>query len=509
MTLKSAGQLEQAAAAYREALRLKPDYAEAHNNLGIALGAQGEIESAIEAYQHALSIKPDLVGAYNNLGNAFKNTGQHDEAIAAYREALRLQPNYAEAHSNLLFELHYQQAGDAKTIHQESLIWNQRHAGPLKKFIQLHTNSRDPQRRLKIGYVSADFRKHVVGWNLLPLLEQHDRKHFEIICYSNVVRTDAMTESIRNTCAMWRNIAGVADQQAAQMIRDDQIDILIDLALHTSLNRLLLFALKPAPIQMTYLGYPGSTGLDTIDYRLSDPHLDPPETDLSVYSEETIHLPETYWCYQPGGSTPLIAPPPVKAAGYITFGCLNNFAKVSPMALELWSQILQATAHARLIIHSHPGTHRNKIREHFGKNAITMDRIEFTEHQAWLDYLNTYSRIDIGLDPIPYNGGITSCDSLWMGVPVVSLAGRTAVGRAGKSILSNIDLQELVANTPEEYVGIAVKLAGDLPRLTELRHTLRERMQTSPLMDARRFTRNMEVIYRDIWRKWCGGAASR
>jgi len=246
--------------------------------------------------------------------------------------------------------------------------------------------------------------------------------------------------------------------------------------------------------------------LETIDYRLSDPYLDPPQTDLSVYSEQTVRLPETYWCYQPGGPVSESAPLPALSTGFITFGCLNIFAKVSPAILELWSQILQAIPKSRLLIHSNHGTHLNKVRELFGQKGISADRIEFIGRQPWPNYINTYNRIDISLDPLPYNGGITTCDSLFMGVPVVSLSGQTAVGRAGKSILSNIGLPELVAQKPEEYVEIAVELANDLPRLAKLRRTLRQRMESSPLMDAKRFARNVEAAYRDMWRKWCNSS---
>ncbi|HMD55024.1 MAG TPA: hypothetical protein VKJ65_10795, partial [Phycisphaerae bacterium] len=408
--------------------------------------------------------------------------------------------------SSFLYTLHFHPAYSTKAICHELVNWRQRHASPLKKFIRPHTNDRDPERRLKIGYVSPDFYAHVVGWNLLPLFQQHNHEQWEIFAYSAVVRPDEWTRKIRSCCDVWRDIAGIDDQKATQMIRDDKIDILIDLALHTAGNRLLIFAQKPAPVQVTWLGYPGSTGLETIDYRLSDPYLDPPQTDLSVYSEQTVRLPETYWCYQPGGPVSESAPLPALSTGFITFGCLNIFAKVSPAILELWSQILQAIPKSRLLIHSNHGTHLNKVRELFGQKGISADRIEFIGRQPWPNYINTYNRIDISLDPLPYNGGITTCDSLFMGVPVVSLSGQTAVGRAGKSILSNIGLPELVAQKPEEYVEIAVELANDLPRLAKLRRTLRQRMESSPLMDAKRFARNVEAAYRDMWRKWCNSS---
>jgi predicted O-linked N-acetylglucosamine transferase (SPINDLY family) len=251
--------------------------------------------------------------------------------------------------------------------------------------------------------------------------------------------------------------------------------------------------------------------MDAMDYRLSDPYLDPSESDLSLYSERTIRLPETYWCYRSTGPTPDPSPPPVATAGYLTFGCLNNFAKVSPPALDLWAEILQGVPRSRLIVHAHPGTHLDAVRERFAGKGVSPDRLEFyLERGNWPKYLQAYGRIDVALDPFPWGGGVTTCDALWMGVPVVSLVGRTAVGRGGASILANVGVPELVARTPQQYVQIATDLARDLPRLAELRRTLRGRMQASPLMDGPRFARNVEAAYRQMWRNWCatGGNSS-
>jgi len=504
--LQAQGLFDQAIANYRAALKLRPGFAVAWNNLGNALNAQGYLQESAEAYRNALSIQPDWAEIQNNLGNTLKDQGDLDAAIVAFRKAVALKPELVQPHNNLVWALHYHPDCDAQAIHQEQLHWNAVHAAPLKKFLQPHANDPDPKRRLKIGYVSSDFRAHVVGWNLLPLLQEHDHSQFEIFCYSSVAKIDSITERIRSLADGWRNIIGVSDQQAAQMIRDDKIDILVDLAVHSAYNRLLLFAHKPAPIQITWLGYPGSTGMDVIDYRVSDPYLDPPETDLSVYTEQTVRLPHTYWCYQPGGKAPDITLSSPAATRFITFGCLNKFAKVSQPALNSWIQILQAVLNSHLILHCNMGSHREQIIERFTRTGILADRIKLVGLQPLQEYFNAYNRIDIALDPFPYGGGITSCDALYMGVPLVSLAGKTAVSRAGKSILSNVGLPELIAKTPEEYIQIAVKLAGDLPRLAELRKTLRQRMENSSLMDAKSFARDIESAYRDMWQKWCGDA---
>jgi protein O-GlcNAc transferase len=503
------GLYEEAIEDYRTALKFNPDYPEAHNNLGVALFSLKRFDEAIGASREALRLKPDYADAYINLGSAYKSMGRIEEAITAMRTAMRLRPDTPSHHSMLILTMHLRADADMRAIRTELKDWNQKYAEPLKKFILPHLNDKNSERRLKIGYLSTEFREHVVGWNLLPLLGEHDHKKFEIFCYASVTRPDESTERIRSLIDVWRNIAGINDRQAAGMIRDDKIDILVDLTLHTPGNRLQIFAFKPAPVQVTWLGYAGSTGLDTIDYRFSDPYLDPPGTDLNIYSEQTVRLPETYWCYRPGGLAPDVGPAPVIAAKKITFGSMNNFVKVSDAAAELWMQILKAVPNSRLLIYAHTGPHRETTRERFVHAGILRERIEFISKQPWPDYMNTYKLIDIALDPFPYNGGITTCDSLLMGVPVISLSGPTAFGRSGTSLLTNVGLTELIAHSAEEYVQIATKLAGDLPRLAELRRTLRQRLKDSPLMDAKRFAQNIEAAYREMFRNWCAGAVNR
>jgi predicted O-linked N-acetylglucosamine transferase (SPINDLY family) len=290
----------------------------------------------------------------------------------------------------------------------------------------------------------------------------------------------------------------------AEQIREDCVDILVDLKLHTSDNRLLVFARKPAPVQVTWLGYPGSTGLSTIDYRLSDPYLDPPGMDESVYSERTIRLPNCFWCYDPldGRNVP-VGPLPAMETEVVTFGCLNYFGKINNGILDLWAKVLRQVEGSRLALLASPGSHRQHLLDRLTEQGIEPNRIEFKGPQPHVKYLERYHRIDIGLDSFPYNGHTTSLDSLWMGVPVVTLAGQTAVSRAGWSQLSNLGLTELAGSTPEQFVRIAVELANDLPRLKDLRSTLRPRMEASPLMDAPRFARNVEAAYRRMWRDWC------
>jgi protein O-GlcNAc transferase len=496
-----AGNLDEAITFLGRAIELKPDLAEAHNNLGNALKRRLQIDDALAAYRQAIRVAPGFATAHYNLGITLLQTGFLDEAIASYRQAASLDPRDPTIHSNLIMTLHYH-ADSAPALAEELRQWNERRAKPLEKLIKPHANSRKPDRRLRIGYVSPDFRDHVVARVMLPILRCHDRAQTEIYCYSNVSKPDADTEIIRRHADVWRDISRLGDSQAADLIRKDQIDILVDLALHTGGNRLLVFAQKPAPVQACYLAYCGSTGQPTVDYRFSDPYLDPPDSDTSVYAEQTIRLPQTYWCYQPSAPAPDPAPPPVLTTGHITFGCLCNFAKVLP-ALDTWARILQGVENSRLILHAPPGAHLDAVRQRFSTHGVVPDRLEFLPRMAWQQYIQIYHRIDIGLDPFPWNGGITTLDALWMGVAVVTLAGQTALERGGVSILSNLELTELIASTTERYVEIAIGLANDPGRLSQLRSTLRPRMSSSCLMDANRFTRDLEAAYRQMWRDWC------
>jgi predicted O-linked N-acetylglucosamine transferase (SPINDLY family) len=497
--------MHQAIAAHRKAIALKPDYAEAHSNLANALAATGDADGAIASLRKAISLQPNFADAHCNLGNVLRDTGQVAEAIKCFEQASALSP-FDGFDSNRVYCMHYHPGYDTPAICAELAKWNQKHAAPLAGLIQPYSNERNPDRRLRIGYVSSDFRQHVVGWNMLPLLSHHDRAQFEIFCYSSVAQPDAVTERLREHADVWRSWVGLDNQQAAEIVRRDQIDILVDLSLHTANNRLLLFARKPAPVQISYLGYCGSTGLPSIDYRFSDSSMDSPEF-AAQYAEKTFYLPGTYWCYQPGGEAPPPGALPALSKGHITFGCLNNFSKVSEPCLQLWRRILTAIPNSKLILHAEPGQHRQRAANQLLDHGASSGRMEFVTRQFFAGYMQTYQRMDIALDPFPYGGGITSCDALWMGVPVVSLEGQTAVGRGGKSILTNIGATELLAGTTDQYEQIAIGLANDLPRLAGLRAGLRNRMKSSPLMDGTSFAKEVQAAYRQMWRQWCGSPA--
>jgi predicted O-linked N-acetylglucosamine transferase (SPINDLY family) len=503
--LRDAGRLEEAAAALGRAVALDPASAAAHNNLGVALHEIGRLDEAIAAFGQAIHLRPDSAMAHDNLGNSLAATGQIDEAIAAHRRAIALDGDLAVAYDNLLFHLHHHPGYDARALLAEHRLWAGRLAAPLAAAIQPHGNDRRPNRKLRIGFVSPDFRDHPVGRQVLALFRHHDSAEAEFVGYSDVRRADEVTRGLEASCSCWRNIVGRDDADVAEQIRADGIDILVDLALHTAGNRLLVFARKPAPVQVTMLGLPSTSGLATIDYRLTDAYLDPPGATDAEYSERSIFLPGCFWVFPPpDDATALpVAALPASSNGYVTFGCLNQFAKVSRPAMELWVEILRAVPGSRLVLQSPPGRHLEGVREVFAQGGIPGGQLEFTMGAARAEHLRRFDRLDLALDPFPYNGHTSTLDALWMGVPVVTLAGGTAVGRGGVSILSNVGLPELIGSTPSEYVEIATRWATDMDRLARLRAELRSRLEASPLGDAQQYAADVDAAFRRIWQTWC------
>jgi protein O-GlcNAc transferase len=500
------GRLDEAITHARQAIALQSNHAKAHSNLGAALHDKGAFDEAVSACRQAIAIDPKLGGAYSNLGKCLKELGQVDEAIECFRKAVELSPGNPEIRSGFVYTLHFQTGCTADELRREHRRWQEVHAEPLKKNVRRHDAvKRDPDRGLRIGYVSSDFRQHPVGRFLRPILANHNHEHFHISCYSNSQNEDSVTEQLRSSSDSWRSIVGMSDDEAAELIREDRIDLLVDLNMHTAGNRLLVFARKPAPVQMTYLAYCSTTGLEAMDYRITDSLLDPPEENDSIYSERSVYLPGAYWCYTAAVEMQPSDEPPVVLSGTITFGCLNSFARVSNATLDAWGSIMAQAPASRLILHAPEGSARRHVQERLSVRGIDASRVTFVGRMTLEEYFTQYQQIDIALDPFPYVGGTTTCDALWMGVPVVSLAGKLAVSRSGLTLLSAIGLRELVANSVEEYVGIAVRLAGDKNHLMELRRTLRPRMESSPLMDAMRFTRGLENVYREVWRRYCAG----
>jgi len=501
--LQAKGEFEPAIDAYRRAAAARPDFPEVFFGWASALRCLGRLDETIATYRQAISLRPTYVEAMNNLAGALKDVGEVEQALKCYEQALAIRPNFAAAHSNRLFTMHFQPDADARTLFEAHRAWAQGHAGPPEGGLAGHRNDRSPDRRLRIGYVSGDFRSHPVGLALEPILEQHDRRQFEIAGFSNVPTPDALTQRIQSKVDQWHPIFGSSDAQVVELIRQQQIDVLVDLSLHMAHNRLLVFACKPAPVQVTYLGYPSTTGLSTIDYRLTDPYLDPPGIQCPYYSEQSIRLPKTYLCWRWSGQEEPVEPLPALRNGYVTFGSLNNFCKVTTQVLQCWGRLLSEVKDSRLILRCPAGGASARVQQILSQWGVGPQRVELTGRLAWDQYVSLCSRQDIGLDPFPYPGHTTSLDSLWMGVPLVTLGGSTAVSRGGVSILSNLGLPQLIAQNVEQYIDIAASLAADLPRLVELRAGLRRRIEQSPLMDAAGFTRDLEAAYRQMWRTWC------
>jgi len=494
--------MDEAVAAYEQAIRLDPQNATFHNDRAIALRERGSLDDALLGFRRAVELHPDYSDAQNNLAIVLRDQGLIEQAVAASRRAVELSPASAAFHSNLILFMHYDPRFDPHALLAECRNWGRRHGDPLRNEIAPHPNDRAPGRRLRIGYVSPDFRVHPVGRFMIPLFAVHDPTQFEVFAYAQVARDDEVTNRLRSLCPHWRHTVGLSDAQLAEQIREDRIDILVDLAAHSGCSRLPVFALKPAPVQATYLAYASTTGLEAIDYRITDAYLDPPGESDEFYSEKSVRI-ESYWCYQPCVENLLETDPPSAATGQITFGCLNNFCKVSPAAMRAWCQILQTVPRSRLLLHAYPGSHRERARQFLVEAAIDPDRLVFAEKLPLADYMRQYERIDICLDPYPYAGGTTTCDALWMGVPVITLAGKTGVSRGGVSILSNAGLPELIAANVQEYIRIAADLAADSDRTKSLRSTLRARLRSSPVMDAPRFARQIEAAFRQMWLNWC------
>ncbi len=505
LLLADEGKGDEAIALYHQAIRLAPSNAGVFNQIGIALSALRQYDAAFDCFQKALSISPDNYHAHFNIGNVLQGWGRIHEAIPHFREAIRLKSDFLLGHQCLLLALHCDSSAEPRDIYVEHLRFQKVFEQPLLSQHKPHTNKPDPSRKLKIGYVSPDFRTHPVGQYMLPLLANHDSQQFETYCYdARPALDDAVAAQLRACVHRWRGIQNLSDSQAAELIRKDQIDILVDLSLHMNNNRLLLFAHKPAPVAVTYLAYPSTSGLTSIDYRLTDSYLDPgEEPGERYYSEQSIALPCCYWCYRPPQDVPEIKALPALGEGFVNFGCLNNFAKVTPESLLLWARLLERVAGSRLLLLSWEGNHRKDVQSFFASRGIDPSRVRFASRLPQREYFALYHQIDIALDPIPYPGHTTSLDGLYMGVPSITLSGKTAVSRGGASILNHLELSELIAHSEEEYLTIAASLAGDLPRLAHLRQSLRQKMRESPIMNEKLFTASVEAAFRQMWRNWC------
>lgn len=500
--LREIGHSGEAIASFAQAIALRPNFPEAYNNLGSALKESGQLDAAVAACRQAITLRPNFPEAHGNLGNFLKDMGRLDEAIAAYRQAIALKPNFPGAQANLLYMLHFHPDYDNRALAVEHRRWYEQYALPLLE-AKVHENDRTPQRRLRIGYVSPDFYKQAQSFFVVPLFEHHDHEQFEIHAYASVMGPDEITRRLRRCTDQWHDVCGWTDANVAEKIRADRIDIVVDLTMHMGGSRILLLARQPAPVQVTWLAYPGSSGLPAIDYRVTDSSMEPPGIDTSYSAERLQRLPDSWCCYDPLFAAPECGPLPALAAGVVTFASLNNPCKHNEAVVRLWAKVLHRVSNSRLLLLCAEGSARERMLGLFSREGVPPERIAFVGAQPRNEYLRTYDQIDICLDPFPYNGHTTTCDALWMGVPVLTLPGNSPASRLGVSLLTAAGLAELVAESDEQFVELAAEKSRELETLAQLRAELRARMQVSPLMDAPRFARNIESSYRGFWREWC------
>jgi len=504
-TLRDLGRAEDSLQVYRQALEKDAENVETLVNLGNGLKETGRLEEALSSYEKALLLRPEMPEAHYNLGTVYQDQCRMEEAVDCFRKTLELKPDHTVAHSNLLMNLQYDTTVTPEELLLESRAWERLQLAGTKVMPPPSTNPA-PERRLRIGYVSGDLRRHPVGYFLDSVLASHNKQHFEVFCYANQSFGDGLTDRLRQNTDQWRAIFGWSDASVAELIREDSIDILIDLSGHTARNRLLVFGRKPAPVQATWAGYVGTTGLSAMDYLISDPRETPEGTD-HWYREAVVRLPDCYVCYSPPEYAPPVSPLPARKNGFITFGCFNNLAKINRPVMDLWICLLQEIPDARLVLVTKAlgdPTISARFRQVFADGGVA-ERIDFSGLVPHPELLARYGEMDIALDPFPYSGGLTTLESLWMGVPVITLGGDRFASRHSLSHLTAAGLPEFIVADQAAYLARAVSLAHDFSHLESIRTGLRERMRISPLCDAHRFTRNLEEAYRNMWRRWCDG----
>jgi protein O-GlcNAc transferase len=486
---------------FEEAAKLWPNSPKPRNNVGATLKEVGQIDEAIPHFEMALRIDPTFADGYCNIGSAYATIAEHQKAIDASREALRMKPDYAGVGSNLLMVLLSPTDISPQEVFDEHREWDRQQTVGLASELPPASLEIKPNRRIRIAYLSADFREHSVRYFIEPVLANHDRSQFEVICYATGRRRDEVSDRLAKLVDAWHSVSELTDRQLAGLIRSHGVDILVDLAGHTADNRLLAFARKPAPVQVTYLGYPTTTGMATMDYRLTDSICDPPGND-AFYTEKLVRLPNAFFVYGDDASRPFDPVLPADRNGVFTFGSFNAFTKMNDETFVAWANILREVPNSRLLLKAKPVENpstRRKLFGFFADRGIAAERLDvrswvtLPEHLALLS-----SGIDLMLDTFPYNGHTTSCQSLWMGVPMVTRSGDSFRSRVGKCMMRNLDLMEFVADSWDEYQRIAVATASDISRLRALRPTLRDRMIRSPLCDVVGFTRSLENAYQKM-----------
>ncbi|MCP4328326.1 MAG: tetratricopeptide repeat protein [Alphaproteobacteria bacterium] len=493
-------------AEYERILEREPAYIPALINLADLVAQEGQQQRSIEIYERALEVKPDLAAVHSNLGNIYKGMGRAEESLAHYRRAVEIDPAFSHGQSNLLFASHYVPAVEPLDLYQEHVQRGRIIAGGAE-VPAAPACDRTVDRPLRVGYLSPDFRTHPVGFFIEPILAHHDTKRVTTFAYHNSGSPDETTARLKNMVAEWRDVRPLGDAELVDLIRGDRIDILVELSGHTANNRLPAVAQRPAPVQVTYLGYPDTTGIPAVDYRLTDRWADPPGEADDLATETLVRLPDGFLCYQPPADLPDLVPPPARTVGHVTFASFNNIAKTHPLVIEAWARILDAVPESRLLLKSRAFENldiRTYFSEQFTGHGISLDRVALVGATATIfEHLALYNEVDIALDTFPYNGTTTTCEALVMGVPVITLAGRSHVGRVGVSLLSSRGVTDTIASDTNDYVARAIELAGNLDRLAQRRQTLRRDFMAAPASDPARFTRGLEAAYTAMWRQFC------
>eukprot|EP00743_Colponemidia_sp_Colp-15_P007545 GILK01008158.1.p1 GENE.GILK01008158.1~~GILK01008158.1.p1 ORF type:complete len:853 (-),score=154.38 GILK01008158.1:254-2812(-) len=504
---KDRDNLEKAVQCYQQALTINPNFSQTLNNLGVIYTIVGKMDDAYQYTRRAVDVNPQYAEAYNNLGVLQRDEGYVQEAIDSYDRCLAIDPDNKNAGQNKLLALNYLVGASCESVYAAHVAWGTRFARSRVPYSRWR-GSMEPNRVLRVGYVSPDWFTHSVSYFVEALLKNHDRSEFQIICYSNVVKEDRKTQRFKNMVGMdnWRNIFGLSEKQAAELIREDSVDILIELTGHTANNRLDVMALKPAPIQLTWIGYPNTTGLPTIDYRITDGIVDPVST-KQTHVESLIRLPNCFLCYTPTDEAPDVAEGPAVENGFVTFGTFNNLAKINDDVIRLWALILQQVPNSRLLVKAKPfasETVQKKFIRTFEECGIESSRLDLLPLIPMChDHLKAYALMDISLDTFPYAGTTTTCEALFMGVPVVTLKGQdNHAHNVGVTLLSNVGLVDLIAETKDDYVRIAADLAADIPALKARRLNTRKQMLASKLCDGVTYTRGVEKEFRRIWQKY-------
>ena len=494
-----------AVAMARRAVALAPGSANAHCELARTFATHERARDLGQAITHcrkALSYNPKLVDAHFGLACALVDVGAIGEGLEHFRTVVELDQKQRVAQSNIAYLSVFDPASTAADALAAARAWAEAHAPASEAASPRHSHDRTPTRRLRIGYVGI-FQDHAQAFFLEPLFAHHDKTQFEVFGYAINERQDSTTERFRGNLAQLRDVSRLEDSGLARLIREDGIDVLVDFNMHMAGTRLRAYAEKPAPVQICWLAYPGTSGLPAMDYRITDATMDPVGASHSLYSEQSLRLPDAFWCYDPLTDGPAVSEPPALQNGYVTFGSLNAFWKTNPDLFALWAKVLKAVPQSRFVLLTPGPEAERRALEAFAKEGIERTRIRCVPRRPRAEYLTAHGAFDIALDTLPYSGHTTTLDALWMGVPVLTLVGKTAAGRAGLSVLRCVGLPELVTETEQEFVQRALQLSQDLSKLTELRGTLRERLRSSVAMDGARFAVHFEAALRGAWRAWC------